>query len=117
MSGTIITTTGLTAEEKELKQYRFRRWMFVLGITVLAMIAAFLLAWLKQGSVVEHAVDGFVGIAETIIVTYLGASVIDRSSILNNMGERIKSGPIGAVLNSTTQSAQTTTTTTANVVP
>ena len=85
-------------DPQELSAYRLRRWFFVLGTTLLSMIAMMLVAWFRTGSIAEHAEDGFSGIAETVIVAYLGVSAIDRSSILQSMGSRIKNGPIGNVL-------------------
>ena len=80
------------ADAVELSRYRFRRWLFVVFVTIAAMTGMFLLAFFRQTDNAATAINGFTGIAETVLVTYLGASVLDRSNLLNSIGERMKFG-------------------------
>ena len=73
--------------------YRDKRFTFVLLVTLLSMLLAFLLACFKTGTVVEHAVDSFLSTVQTLLVTYFGASVVDRSGVLNSVGARLRNGP------------------------
>lgn len=73
--------------------YRDKRFKFVLFVTILSMLLAFLLAYFKTGTVVEHAVDSFLFTVQTLLVTYFGASVVDRSGVLNSVGARLRNGP------------------------
>lgn len=91
MSDTSSDMVG--ASDSDLSRYRFRRWLFIACTTAASLAMMFLLAWFKTGSVVETAVGALSAIIQTLLVTYLGASVLDRSGILQGVGDRMRGTP------------------------
>ena len=70
---------------------RTRRAIYVFAVTATALGGAIGLAvWGPDTGTAENTARGLIGIAQTVIVAYLGASVVDRSDVLGKLGDAAK---------------------------
>jgi hypothetical protein len=70
---------------------RVRRAIFVFLVMAICLGGAIGLAlWGPATGTAENTARGLIGIAQTVVVAYLGASVVDRSDVLGKLGDAAK---------------------------
>ncbi|XAI96063.1 hypothetical protein [Microcystis phage Mwe-JY26] len=71
---------------------RTRRFAYIALVTAAAMGGALSIPLAGfDNRVAERAVEGLLGLAEIVVIVYVGASVTDRSGLLGKLGDAMAS--------------------------
>lgn len=62
--------------------------IYVWWLTIACLSGMMILALARTGSVAEHAVDSLSSVLTVVVCTYLGVEVVNRSQLLNKLGDR-----------------------------
>ena len=66
--------------------------VYVFGVTIALLILIFKLALNPEASsIAENTIDGAYGLLYVIVVTYLATNAVDRSRLLDKVGDGVKS--------------------------
>ncbi len=65
--------------------------VYVFGVTIALLILIFKLALNPEASsIAENTIDGAYGLLYVIVVTYLATNAVDRSRLLDKVGDGVK---------------------------
>lgn len=66
--------------------------VYVFGVTIALLVLIFKLALNPEASsIAENTIDGAYGLLYVIVVTYLATNAVDRSRLLDKVGDGVKS--------------------------
>ena len=66
--------------------------VYVFGVTIALLVLIFKLALNPEASAIaENTIDGAYGLLYVIVVTYLATNAVDRSRLLDKVGDGVKS--------------------------